>query len=86
MADDKRSTKVKKGMLAVLVGLEEEEGERFVIPIPYLRHPLFKNLLEMSGEVFGYPSSGPLRLSCSVDDFLRLRRLIDRESSQQSRN
>ncbi|CAL1380117.1 unnamed protein product [Linum trigynum] len=78
--------KVKKGWLAVQVGLEEEDrrqgydtSRKFVIPISYLYHPLFKNLLDKAHEVFGYHAAGPLRLPCSVDDFLHLRWQIERE-------
>ncbi|XVE86442.1 hypothetical protein DITRI_Ditri18aG0034600 [Diplodiscus trichospermus] len=72
MVDDKKA-KVKKGWLAVEVGLEEDGGfQRFVIPISYLYHPLFKQLLDKAHEVYGYHTSGPLRLPCSTDDFLNL--------------
>ncbi|MQM14760.1 hypothetical protein Taro_047693, partial [Colocasia esculenta] len=76
------STKVKKGWLAVRVGLEEDDGgcRRFMIPISYLYHPQFSRLLEAAQEAYGYHSSGPLKLPCSVDDFLHLRWLIERES------
>ncbi|KAH8481140.1 hypothetical protein POPTR_019G002201v4 [Populus trichocarpa] len=82
--EDKK--KVKKGWLAVRVGLEEEDGgfQRFVIPISYLYHPLFKRLLEKAHEVYGYHTTGPLWLPCSVDDFLHLRWRIERESSHHS--
>lgn len=75
--------KVKKGWLAVQVGLEDEDGEfqRFVIPISFLYHPLFKTLLEKAHEVYGYHTTGPLRLPCSVDDFLHLRWRIEKESN-----
>ncbi|WOL04644.1 hypothetical protein Cni_G13366 [Canna indica] len=48
--------KVKKGSLTVRVGLEGEEGSfrKFVIPISYLYHPLFKRLLEAALEAYGY--------------------------------
>ncbi|KAF6172736.1 hypothetical protein GIB67_000794 [Kingdonia uniflora] len=56
--EDKKM-KVKKGWLAVRVGLEEEGNgfQRFVIPIAYLYHPLFKKLLDRSKEVYGYHTS-----------------------------
>ncbi|MQM18742.1 hypothetical protein Taro_051737 [Colocasia esculenta] len=81
MQDEKR-TKVKKGCLAVQVGLDGEDGgcRRFTIPISYLHHPEFKGLLEAAQEAYGYHSSGALKLPCSVDDFLHLRWLIERES------
>ncbi|XP_027339498.1 auxin-induced protein 6B-like [Abrus precatorius] len=79
---EEKKMKVKKGWLAVQVGLEEEEGsERFVIPISYLYHPLFKGLLDKAREVYGYHTDGPLKLPCSVDDFVHLRWRIEKEST-----
>ncbi|XWS15413.1 hypothetical protein CRYUN_Cryun35bG0095600 [Craigia yunnanensis] len=82
MQEDKKA-KVKKGWLAVEVGLEEDdEGfQRFVIPISYLDHPLFKRLLEKAHEVYSYHTTGPLRLPCSIDDFLNLKWRIEKESN-----
>ncbi|KAJ4963197.1 hypothetical protein NE237_023136 [Protea cynaroides] len=78
-----KKMKVKKGWLAVTVGLEDDEAghQRFVIPISYLYHSLFKRLLEKAQEVYGYHTTGPLRLPCSVDDFLHLRQRIERETN-----
>ncbi|KAK4256836.1 hypothetical protein QN277_006509 [Acacia crassicarpa] len=82
MQEDKKM-KVKKGWLAVQVGLADEDGvpQRFLIPISYLRHPLVVGLLDRAQEVYGYHPDGPLRLPCSVDDFLHLRWRIEKESS-----
>ncbi|KAF5745061.1 auxin-induced protein 6B-like [Tripterygium wilfordii] len=83
---EEKKNKVKKGWLAVEVGLEEEEEDcefqRFVIPISYLYHPIFKTLLDRAYEVYGYHADGPLRLPCSVDDFLHLRWRIEKESDR----
>ncbi|KAL5555151.1 hypothetical protein UlMin_037387 [Ulmus minor] len=78
---DYRKMKVKKGWLVVEVGLEDEDGglQRFTIPISYLYHPLFTSVLEKAHEVYGYYTVGPLRLPCSVDDFLHLRWRIEKE-------
>ncbi|XP_020221965.1 auxin-induced protein 6B [Cajanus cajan] len=94
MQQEEKKMKVKKGFLAVQVmGLEDEEEEeeeeggspsssrRFVIPISYLYHPLFKRLLDKAYDVYGYHTDGPLKLPCSVDDFLHLRWRIHKESS-----
>lgn len=85
---ERKKMKVKKGWLAIEVGLQEEDGrlERFEVPISYLYHPLFKNLLDKAQEIYGYHANGPLRLPCSVDDFLQLRWRIERESSDQHHN
>ena len=76
--EEKRG-KVKKGWLAVRVD-GDEQPRRFVIPIAYLYHPLFRRLLEAARDAYGYDSSGPLRLPCSVDEFLRLRALVERDT------
>ncbi|RDX66372.1 Auxin-responsive protein SAUR32, partial [Mucuna pruriens] len=77
--------KVKKGWLAVQV--EEGGGcQRFEIPIWYLYHPLFKHLLDKAYEVYGYHTEGPLKLPCSVDDFLHLRWTIQKESTTNHHN
>jgi len=49
----------------------KKKGLKVVIPISYLYHPLFKHLLDN-----GYHTEGPLKLPCSVDDFLHLRERI----------
>ncbi|KAL5704322.1 hypothetical protein ACHQM5_022767 [Ranunculus cassubicifolius] len=80
---EEKKMKVKKGCIAVRVGLDDEDGgfQRFVIPISYLYNPLFKRLLEKAKETYGYHTTGPLRLPCSVDDFLHLRWRIERENA-----
>ena len=80
---EEKKGKVKKGWLAVRVGAEGDEGgfQRFVIPIAYLYHPLFRRLLEAARDAYGYDySAGPLRLPCSVDEFLRLCALVERDT------
>lgn len=81
MKEEKRSIKVKKGWLAVIVGVNEEDGgcQRFTMPISHLYHPQFARLLERAQELYGFHAAGPLRLPCSVDDFLHLRWDVERE-------
>jgi SAUR family protein len=81
MHGEEKMGKVKKGWLAVRV---DEDQRRFVIPIVYLYHPLFRRLLEAARDTYGYHSSGPLQLPCSVDDFLRLRALVERDTHSSS--
>ncbi|KAK9134999.1 hypothetical protein Syun_014329 [Stephania yunnanensis] len=76
--------KAKKGWLAVKVGLEDDKLERLVIPMSYLHNPLFKPLMERAREVYGYRTSGPLRLPCTVDEFLSLRSRIEGQTLSSS--
>lgn len=73
--------------MAVQVGVEEEEEDggggmvrKFIMPVSHLHHPLFTSLLDKAREVYCYSSLGALRLPCSIDDFIHIRRLIERES------
>ncbi|OIV97035.1 hypothetical protein TanjilG_19582 [Lupinus angustifolius] len=85
MQEDKKM-KVKKGWLAVEVGLENDQFQRFVIPISYLYHSLFKHLLDKAYEVYGYHTNGPLKLPCSIDEFLHLRWRIEKEYGHHQHN
>ncbi|KAK9110250.1 hypothetical protein Sjap_018310 [Stephania japonica] len=78
---EKKKMKAKKGWLAVKVGLEDDRLERFAIPMYYLHNPLFKPLMERAKETYGYSTSGPLRLPCSVDEFISLRSRIEGQTS-----
>ncbi|WOL13058.1 hypothetical protein Cni_G21827 [Canna indica] len=61
------SSDVPKGHFAVYVG---EMEKRFVVPISYLQHPLFQNLLHKAEEEYGFHSpGGMLRVPCNEDAF-----------------
>ncbi|KAL8473500.1 hypothetical protein ACS0TY_030364 [Phlomoides rotata] len=81
-----KQMKVKKGWVGVKVGLgnanddqiqEYSAFQTFSIPISHLYNPLFQRLLDKASEIYGYQSSGPLMLPCSVEDFLHLRWRIE---------
>lgn len=65
--------KWKKGHFAVYT----REGRRFVLPLDYLKHPIFQVLLEMAEEEFGSTICGPLQVPCDgglMDHILTLLR------------
>ena len=65
-----RAVDVPKGFLSVYVG---DEMKRFVIPISYLNHPLFRDLLDWAEEEFGYSfPKGGLTIPCTEDYFINL--------------
>ncbi|KAJ9550533.1 hypothetical protein OSB04_014578 [Centaurea solstitialis] len=62
---------VPKGYLAVYVG--EKQKTRFVVPVSFLAHPLFQDLLRQSEEEYGYDHSmGGLTIHCREDVFVDL--------------
>ncbi|OMO92866.1 Auxin responsive SAUR protein [Corchorus olitorius] len=62
------TTNVRRGHIAVYVG--EGSKKRFVIPISYLRHTLFKALLNQAEEEFefNHPMGG-LTIPCTEEYF-----------------
>ncbi|KDP34554.1 hypothetical protein JCGZ_11104 [Jatropha curcas] len=66
-----RCSDVPKGFLAVYIG--EIEKKRFVVPISYLKEPLFQDLLSKAEEEFGYDHPmGGLTIPCREDIFLHI--------------
>jgi hypothetical protein len=60
---------VPEGFLAVYVG---QERQRFVINADYLKHQMFKVLLEKSAEEYGFGHQGGLPIACEVTYFEHL--------------
>ncbi|PIA46682.1 hypothetical protein AQUCO_01500314v1 [Aquilegia coerulea] len=69
------STVVPKGHITVYVG--ENEKTRCVVPISYLTHPLFQDLLDQAEEEFGFNHlMGGLTIPCHEDSFIELTSLL----------
>ncbi|GAB2265014.1 hypothetical protein Dimus_000082 [Dionaea muscipula] len=61
---------IPKGCLAILVGHEgEEKLERFIVPVIYINHPLFMELLKDAEEEYGFEHKGPITIPCHVEEF-----------------
>ncbi|XP_047323640.1 auxin-induced protein 15A-like [Impatiens glandulifera] len=70
---------VPKGHFAVYVG---KSNKRFVIPITYLSHPMFQELLHWAEEEFGFDHPmGGLTIPCSEDYFVSLTSMLSSSSS-----
>lgn len=70
----KRSADVPKGHLAVYVGDGDDQSckQRFVVPISYLKHPLFQDLLKLAEEEYGFSHPmGGLTIPCTQNAFLQ---------------
>ncbi|KAH6767229.1 SAUR-like auxin-responsive protein family [Perilla frutescens var. hirtella] len=76
LSSEKRSASagaldIPKGHLAVYVG--ESEMKRFVVPLSFLNHPSFQDLLSQAEEEFGFHHPmGGLTIPCSEDVFIDL--------------
>ncbi|XVF00954.1 hypothetical protein REPUB_Repub04eG0046700 [Reevesia pubescens] len=67
----RNQTDVPKGHIAVYVG--KFHKTRFVVPISYLNHPCFLDLLNRAEEEFGFNHPmGGLTIPCDVDAFIDL--------------
>ncbi|KAI3812163.1 hypothetical protein L1987_16869 [Smallanthus sonchifolius] len=62
---------VPKGHFCVYVG--ENSMKRFIVPLSYLKHPLFQTLLNLAEEEFGYTHPmGGLTFPCKEETFVEL--------------
>lgn len=62
-------------------------GKRFVVPLKYLDHPIFRVLLEMAEEEFGNTSRGPLTVPCEeelMEHLVSLLRINPQEDVQKA--
>ncbi|KAI4355288.1 hypothetical protein L6164_004077 [Bauhinia variegata] len=61
--------KLPKGCLAIKVG-QGEEQQRIVVPVLYLNHPLFAELLKEAEEEYGFEyHQGTITIPCQMEDF-----------------
>ncbi|GLJ40968.1 hypothetical protein SUGI_0847960 [Cryptomeria japonica] len=61
---------VPRGHLAVYAVREDLRRRRFVFPVDYLKQPVFKDLLRMAEEEFGFEyDTGPLTIPCDPQQF-----------------
>ncbi|XP_006656485.1 auxin-responsive protein SAUR32-like [Oryza brachyantha] len=73
-----------KGCMAVRVvgpGAGGAEGERFVVPVGYLKHPLFVGLLKEAEEEYGFEQKGAITIPCGVDHFRRVQGIIHHQKT-----
>ncbi|MCE5165889.1 Auxin-responsive protein saur32 [Datura stramonium] len=71
---------IPKGCLAITVG-QGEEQQRFVIPVIYINHPLFMQLLKEAEEEYGFDHNGPINIPCHIQEFLHVQGMIDKETT-----
>ncbi|XP_048137783.1 auxin-responsive protein SAUR32-like [Rhodamnia argentea] len=72
---------VPRGCLAISVG-QGEEPRRFVIPVAYVNHPRFVDLLREAEDEYGFNQEGPINIPCHVDEFRNVQDSIGRDASK----
>ncbi|PIN04009.1 hypothetical protein CDL12_23455 [Handroanthus impetiginosus] len=71
---------IPKGCVAITVG-QGAEQQRFIIPVIYVNHPLFTELLKEAEEEYGFDQEGPINIPCHVEEFCHVRGMIDKETA-----
>ncbi|KAJ4848696.1 hypothetical protein Tsubulata_046924 [Turnera subulata] len=66
----------KKGCFVVCVGEDEEEEKRYQIPLQYLSHPAFLQLLKQYQYDPDDKIDGPLKIPCTVEFFDRFLKFL----------
>ena len=63
---------VPKGYIPIYVG-DGVDTQRFQVPVSYLNHPTFQDLLQQAEQEFGFNHPmGGLTIPCSSETFLQL--------------
>ncbi|KAE8669964.1 Auxin-induced protein 15A [Hibiscus syriacus] len=71
LSSSEPTVSVLKGHFFVYVG--EAEKKRFVVPISFLNHPSFQNLLSQAEEEYGFDHPmGALTIPCTEEAFVDL--------------
>ncbi|XP_059636897.1 protein SMALL AUXIN UP-REGULATED RNA 12-like [Cornus florida] len=72
---------VPAGHVAVCVGTS---CRRFIVRATYLNHPVFKKLLALAEEEYGFNHTGPLVIPCDESLFEEILRFLTRPESKNS--
>lgn len=70
------SVTVPKGHLAVYVGQKDGDYKRVLVPVIYINHPLFSELLREAEEEFGFNHPGGITIPCRISEFERVQTRI----------
>ncbi|KAJ7945183.1 Auxin-responsive protein [Quillaja saponaria] len=75
---DKEMRRTPKGHFVVYVG---DELKRFIVPLSYLKNPIFQKLLEKAAEEYGFNSHRSIVLPCDEIDFQRVADYLEAKKS-----
>ncbi|KAI3719219.1 hypothetical protein L6452_20114 [Arctium lappa] len=60
---------VPKGKMAVYVGQKDGDFKRVLVPVIYINHPLFGQLLREAEEEYGHNHPGGITIPCRISEF-----------------
>ncbi|KAK1424963.1 hypothetical protein QVD17_20305 [Tagetes erecta] len=60
---------VPKGKMAVYVGQKDGDFKRVLVPVIYINHPLFGQLLREAEEEYGHDHPGGITIPCRISEF-----------------
>jgi len=72
---------IPKGCMKIKVGGEGEEQQKITVPVNYLKHPLFVQLLKEAEEEYGFAHKGTITIPCQLAQFKHVQHLIDADTS-----
>lgn len=52
-----------------MVGKYEDEEERIMVPLKWMKHPRILSLLQLSANEFGYEQQGVIHIPCEPHQF-----------------
>ncbi|KAL6524920.1 hypothetical protein OROMI_030513 [Orobanche minor] len=62
------------------------DNKRFLVPLRYLNHPIFRVLLEMTEEEYGLTADGPLQIPCEKELIESILCLMRRSPNEEVKN
>lgn len=71
-----KPVQVPKGHIAVYVGQQDGDSQRMLVPVVFINHPLFVDLLKESEKEFGFDHPGGITIPCRISEFQRVQTRI----------
>ncbi|XP_071736080.1 auxin-responsive protein SAUR36-like [Rutidosis leptorrhynchoides] len=67
---------VPKGKMAVYIGQKDGDFKRVLVPVVYINHPLFGQLLKEAEAEYGHDQPGGITIPCPFSDFENVKKRI----------
>ncbi|KAK4267050.1 hypothetical protein QN277_023890 [Acacia crassicarpa] len=77
----KKRKELPKGHVTIKVGERGDVKERIQVPVMYLNHPLFGELLKKAEDEYGFSQKGAIIIPCPLKHFKYVQGLIHTQNS-----